>query len=327
MGMIRTQNGETVRFSKMSGRAAWSYVRLQAGSRIRADAAIRDYRERLEKELGREVRKAELMPRILEQWVPTLDNQREIQFIFSDDKVVAVASTKHLLIPAEEVMAIARRVSPGLQPQENFTGLLQEFEELPGITLSWHLDPGDILTRRAIRMGVGLRVISCFNPLTFVGASGFDRFFGTYGRANKHEKILRVERKIDLEDRIRDALAGSGSQIEAIKEEIANAKKVNVKFEDAKVLLTAFPISYSAGKKTVKQIVERYRIEDQTLWGLAQAASYVARHGEFRSNAETIDRKLAVVGAAYFNISDVDGVADNCRAWLKKRDINLEDWL
>ena len=288
-------------------------------SRTKADALIHGY-----KEIYGEGAVEMAFDEALEN-----NNQRTMQYIMVDGKVEAVATTKHLLIPAEEVMEIARRVSPSLQPQENYTGLLQELDvELPGVKVSWQIDPGDILTRRAIRMGTALRVISCFNPLTFVGSGGFDRFFGEYGgRVASHEKILRVEHKVDLEERIKEALTGSESSVESLKAEIENAKKVQVGLWDAKVLLTAFPVAFSAGKKTVRQIVKRYKSEDQTLWGLAQAASYVARYGEFRGNAKVMDRKLAVVGAAYFNISDVKGVADNCRKWLKMKGIKINDWL
>lgn len=328
MGVIETQDGEHVSFEEMSWRSKWSFIRLQLG-RTAADKKIKSLIEEYKvahpnwsSETARRMVLEALLSRIIDT------SQREIQFILLGDIVKAVATTDHLLIPPQEVLEIAYRIDPGLKTAENFEGVTKVLEEIPGLELGFQLDPGNILTRRAIRIGYNARVMSCMNPLSYIGVGNLNRF-KPGGYFEGLSKILRIKRKVDLEDRIRDALEGTEGNLSALKDMIENSKKVQVTPRQAKILITAFPVAYSAGMNTVKQIYTYFRdTQKETLWGLAQAASYVARHGDFHKNARDLDKTLGVVGAAYLGITDVDETASLAEEWLKTtKKVDLSEWI
>lgn len=314
---IHTDGGNLVPVNGIDDRAAWSWVRLQMNSRIKGDEYVKA------QEVGPGGKGVAAYERLLH----TTENQRQLQYIISDDVIKAVASTKHLLLAPEEVIEVAKKVDEALHAEANFSGLVKQIRDLPGFSINYQLDPGNIFTREAIRMGFNLRVKGCFNPLSFLGGGGFNRFIGTRNPQGKFERILRVEHKVDLEERIRESILSSGEAVEELGETIENSKKIQLSPDQAKTLSVAFPSAWSFGKGIIDQVIHRYREEDQSLWGLAQAASYVARHGEHSGNAKYADTRLGVVGAAYLNVSDVDTVVDKCKEWLEKAEIDLADYL
>lgn len=327
MGEISTGAGITP-FGEMSDRARWSFLRLQMGKTTADDkiSLMKEYPSI--KKIPKRERTGVIFNSLCHSYNLLGEHQREIQYILIGGDVYAVASTKHLLIPPEEVLTVAGKYTQGLQASSNLEGVVQDLEELPGLKLGFNLFPGDIVTRRAISIGYYCRVISCFNPLTFVGVGHLSRFFS--GRINEgFEKVLRIETKKELDDRIRDAIASSVDGLQNLKDAIADSKSTDVAWIDAKILLAAFPSAYSAGEATVKQIWAQYRKEDQTVWGMAMAVSWVARHGEFSKAAkDKFNTGLATAAAAYLAVDDIEKVAEQSQKWLKEvKHIDLSKWL
>lgn len=319
MGTIETKENELVGFSDIDARALWSYLRLEMGKK-KADSEIKTFR------LGHKgIDALKLAYFNLKDQL----KQRELQFIMVGDEVKAVASLDHLLIPPQEVLDIAMNAMPSLQPHPVFPGRLSTEldDQLPGVNLYYSLDPGNILTRRAIRMGYSIHVLLCTNPLSYMGIGHLNRFkIGGFG--GEVDKILRVKRKNELGNSIKTSIERSVENLGEFTEMVEQSKKVHVTETQAKILLTAFPTAYGAGKPVVKQIIERYSKEDKTLWGLAQATSYIARYGSFSQNAKSMYDKLATAGAAYVGIMDLPETTDLANKWLlEKKDIDIKEWL
>ena len=315
-GVIRSEE-ENVAFGGVDYRAQWDAIRLQLG-RTHADEVIRAHVEAVMAESPEMPSREANMKAISELWKVHQFKDRKLQYIMVDGQVKAIASTDHLLIPPEEVLEIAKLVMPEGRSWAGFeNGLIQELKEtLPGIRTGFQLDPGNIMTRRAIRMGFSVSVILCTNPLSFIGVGHLNRF--KVGGWSGNDKILRVKAKAELADRIREALVegkgGAGNFLETVEQ----SKKVHVTEDQAKTLLTAFPLAYSAGASTIKQVVARFQKEERTLWGMAQAASYVAMHGDFKKGAKNLDAGLATAGAAYIGITDVPETTGIAKKWLSE---------
>jgi hypothetical protein len=255
---------------------------------------------------------------------------RQIQFILRGGGVVAVASTEHLLVPPEEVLDLIKRYSVDYASAQNMVGVVSDLERLPGLHIQHQIDPGDILTRRAVSIGYAVRVIACFNPLSFLGMGFLDRFTRDSGFSRDlggMSRVLRFRDKSEMEEKIQNALEGRGAGIQKLKTGVEAAQANEVDIDDAKAILAGFSVAYGAGEKTVKMVWSRYQDEERTLWGAAMAASWVAQHGDIARGRGNINIGLAVAGAACLFITKPGTVADKCRAWLKNvKGVDLEAW-
>ena len=326
-GVVRSELGENVPFKAVEYRPRWDALRLHLG-RTHADQVIKSHVEAVMEEEPELDKRSANMRAIDELWQVHKFKERQLQYIMVGDVVKAIASLDHLLIPPEEVEQIARSVNPELGRWSGFDGLLSEIKEsLPGIRVGFHLDPGNIMTRRAIRVGYGVSVILCTNPLSFIGVSGLNRF--GIGGWKGNDKILRVKHREELPTRIMQAIDGTTGEARDFLDTVEQSKKVHVTDDQAKTLLTAFPLAYSAGKEVIKQVVSRFQKEERTLWGMAQAASYVAAHGSFGPAAKSLDKGLAVAGAAYVGITDVPKTTEIAKKWLTevKGIKDIKEWV
>jgi hypothetical protein len=317
---VEDKEGNQWPFVTTQNRAMWAWLRFNMGFK-EADAAIK------ENEHGC---KASSLQRTLDAEAPSLFGKKELQFIIVGGDLRTVASTEHLIVPPERVTEIALGIKPDLRSEKGFGGLLSPLEELPGLKVQFQFDPGDIFTMRAIGVGFGVRVITCTNPLSFLGAGSLNGLMGPAGSRDMgglYEKILRFRNEDELEGKIQRAIEGIGPKAELLKEQIQYAKVHPLTEGQADTLLTAFPAAYNAGQDTVKQIKNRYAKEDKTLWGAAQATSYVAAHREAKRASEKLDRNLASAGAAMIFVKDVQETNDRCLNWLENvRKLDLNDW-
>jgi len=334
--IIRTEEGERISISGIHGRAAWSWLRLQAGRRIddeikQAIEAEAQRRKMEVKDLPRDVR-YDVVLGMLEQMLE--NTQRPVQYIIDGDYVKAVASTQHLLIPPEEVQAVANQILAergGLKFKTDpiLEGLVATDEkEVAGLYLGFHLHPGDILTRRAISVSSWIYTILCTNPLTWAGIGNFGRF----GIGSEHERVLRIQKKSELRPRLEKAIDEAAKNIDTLKQMVEYAKKNKVDPKEARVILTAFSKSYGIGDKVIQELLERLNVEDKTTWGMSQAASYVARHGEnFRKTPEgqksRARQSMATVGAASLLIEDPSLTYEKAMKWLKGKLPEWPEWL
>jgi hypothetical protein len=340
-GQILSANGDAEKltdFNEMSYRGLWSYLRLQLGKR-RADLKINEVRAPWKEQLeDGDITLAQYRAEVFEEMKNLIDeitNLRKVQFIMRNDvpgSIYATASTKHLLIPKDIVMETIKRVIPESAYSADLGVATASLEQLGGLQdafdVQFHLDPGNILTRKAIRVGFGLRIKSCMNPLTFINAGGLDRFFDRPTFGYSRGRVLRIDRPANLDARIMEAYEASKDATELMKNDIENAKKTPLELNQARVLGAAFPVAFGAGSRVVKQIQERYTAEDSTLWGLAMAVSYVARHGEKRKDATSLSQNLANAAAGYLWIKDLDSVIDKSYDWLKNvKKVDLGDYL
>lgn len=332
-GQLLGSDGSTDSFDFISRRAMWSWLRLHMGKK-NADETIKALRERLlEARSSGRVDPLEY-DGLLDQRLKTLmmenNSEREIQYILKSDEVLAVATTDHLLIPPSEVIARAQKIIEGSRYHADMGGLHVDIQEIEGLKIGFNIDPGDIVTRKAIRVGFGIRVISCFNPLTFLNTGSFKRFFGpTFeGRARKRSRVLRYKQRVELDDRIREAYERSISEVEGLRDDIDRAKGTTLDKEQTRILGATFPLAFNTGESVVKQIWKRLEEEDETIWGLAMAASYVARHGKHKKHSPNIRPNLAGAAAGYLFIREVDPVVERCKTWLKDvRKIDLSKWM
>lgn len=315
---VETAEGD-VPLSDMENRAKWSWLRLQRGRSI--DAEIKKCLEQM-----RETNKAAETEDALDQLIgETLwdmgTEQRTLQYIVEDDIIKAVATTRHLLIPPDKVMETAERICAGrgqaLERDENLIGYVGEREEYAGIRLGFHIFPGDILTRRAISVSSYAQTLSCLNPLTFAGIGNFGRF----ALKPRHERVLRIRKISELEPRIDEAICQSWKVIEDLERLIYQSKTCHVSEKEAKTILAAFSHAYGIGLRPVKEVVARLTQEGNTTYGMAQASSWVARHGEsWRKTPEgkkpMARQNMATVGAACLLIDDPPATAAKARKWL-----------
>ena len=335
-GSVLDDAGETlISFENMSYRGLWSYLRLQLGKR-KADKLINEVRapwkESLEAgDIDQPTYKMGVFD-AMKDLLPEITNLRKIQFIMRDTNVYATASTKHLLVPKKLVEESFKRVIPTGSFEADLGMATASLAQLGGLQeafeVQFQMDPGNILTRKAIRVGFGLRIKSCFNPLTFINGGGLDRFFNkpTYGYTRG--RVLRVENKTNLDDRIREAYEASKDAVGQMKNDIQRAKDTTLTKDQSNALGAAFPLAFGCGTPVIKQVFNRYTAEASTLWGLAMAVSYVARHGEMRADAKKLPQNLANAAAGYLWVDDVKGVVERCNKWLENvKKINREDYL
>jgi len=329
---IRTESGGYIPIEGLDMRAAWSWLRLQAGRKI--DDEIKEAMKREAEKQGltalpREDRYKILM-NILESFLGS--EQRKVQFILSslDTKapyVKAVASTAHLLIPPEEVQAVANRIlssaSLEILQEPALQGLVATQEgEYAGLKVGLHLDPGDILTRRAISVSSYVQTILCTNPLTWAGIGGFGRFGLKGGR---YERILRIQKRSELEPRLLKAVDAGIKNIEKLKSMVEYAKENKVPEHEARVILTAFSKAYGIGDKVIAELLQRLKKEDKTTYGMSQAASWEARHGQaFKENAHHARQSMATIGAASLLIDEPAVTYEKAKRWLGE---HFRDWL
>jgi len=319
------EGGQQVR--GFQDRAMWSWLRLQRGRRV--DAEIK----RAAEDMKTQDKTTVLEELILEHLIDTRD-QRIVQYIIMDGEIKAVASTKHLLIPPEEVLQAANEViheyTPLVTEQDpSLDGLIVTDEnEYAGLYLGFHMDPGNILTRRAISVSSYIRTLICTNPLTFAGIGNFGRF----GLEPRHERVLRIHKITELKPRIQAAITEAGGNVENLKKMVNHAKQNQVDPKEARIILSAFSKAYGIGDKVIQELLGRLQEEPSTTYGMSQAASWIARHGEswkkpVAGQAEHARQSMAVVGAASLLVEDPHLTHEKAAAWLRGQWPTWPEWL
>jgi len=328
LNKVRTEEGVR-EVQSFQDRAMWSWLRLHYTKRI--DEEI----QKAAKQMGAMAtpidRTAVLEELILEHLVDAR-SQRSLQYIIMDGAIKAVATTKHLLIPPEEVEAVAydvlKAVQVNAEEDPDLKGLVATTDTVGGLRYGFHIFPGDILTRRAVSVSAYVGVIMCLNPLTWAGIGNFGRF----GLSPKHERILRIQKKAELRPRLEAAVKGAGQEISALKKMVDYARTNRVDPREAQIILSAFSKSYGIGDKVIQELLGRLESEDRTTYGMSQAASYIARHGETwkkpkEGQGEHARQSMAVVGAASLLVEDPKLTAEKAYKWLKGQWPEWPDWL
>jgi len=296
----------SVKIGEWDDRARWSWLRLQRGRRV--DDEIKASLE-AEKEWSD----------IFKQLMP--QKQRPVQYIMIDGDVKAVASTKHLLIPPEEVTEAARDICTRQELEQDYAldGLIGREGEVAGIQVGWQIDPGNILTRRAISVSSWASTVLCTNPLSWAGIGNFGRF----GLKPEHTRVLRIQDKTELRPRLERAITTARKEVKALEDLIERSKTTKVKPQEARMILAAFAKAYRIGLKSIKEVTRLLEVHPRTTYGMAQAASWEARHGEsFRKTADgevsTRTRQaMATVGAACLLIEQPEPTYQQAMKWLK----------
>jgi hypothetical protein len=307
-------------------RAMWSWARLQFGRSI--DQRIKDHFDMIETmknaKLSKEERKAE-MELLFADFVAEVKTPRKLQFIFSEEqRVMAVASLKHLLIPPAEVYDMAKRIlgknygQPKLIGVRELNGLAYQVKQEAGFQLGLQIFGGSITTRQAITLTSWLRVELCLNPLSWLGIGSF----GSLGIGGSgFERILRIKVKADLEPRLRGAIEQSLGNMGAIEGRVSKAEKAKLQEEEARIIASALGLRYSLGAKTISQVLERYEKEPKSLWGLSMASSWVAAHGKFKKtpnkHERQVEQKLSTIAGAAILIDDIKAAKQKSLDWLK----------
>lgn len=311
----------TTDINRWNYRAMWSYLRLQFGRKI--DAAIKAELEGLPR-AERLIRMAEFF----EEAVSKQEEPRMLQFIVDDSKielnVIAVASLKHLLIPPAEVYGMAEQIIEKSKvmdryKMEQLSGRTWQLRELTGLKIGLQIYGGTITTRFAIKITSWLQIHGCLNPLSWLGVGNFKRF-GI--RADDYERILRIKKKEDLKPRLQQGIDQAMKRTNVIMQKAERAKGIPVNYKTAKILISAFGLSYKLGAKTIEQVLGRFEVENKSQWGLAMAASWVAAHGFFMATAEGrgryVEQRLSTIAGATILVDDIKEVEEKSLAWLKE---------
>lgn len=308
-------------------RAMWSYLRLQYG-RKKADTTITDHFDMIETMKDRKLKKDERnaeMKLLFADLVRVQTKPRKMQFIFDEEqKVMAVASLKHLLIPPEEVYGIASSIlavnygKPEPITIPELVGITFTVKEILGMKFGLQVYGGTITTRQAITITSWLRVHLCLNSLSWLGIGSFSSL-GISGR--NYEKILRIKVKADLEPRIRSGIEQGLKRIGNIEQRVHVVEKVKVRQKEAKILLSAMGISYGLGAKTIRQVLSRFEKEPKNQWGLSMASSWVAAHGTLKKTPihqkRNVEQKLSTIAGATLLIDDIKKAKETSLGWLK----------
>lgn len=294
---IRTEEGDTVKIGYWAGRASWSYLRLVYGRKIdETITAAGPQREDCIYELLR-----------------TAKQERPLQFIMSSsgtfdgagtalNDVSAVASMKHLLIEPRKVYETAAQIlgpSVAIEPSRNLHGeTFLTGQGFAGIKVGYQVDGGDLSTRFAVRVGVFARVEMCFNPLSWLGVSGVSRF----GVPSDYERVLRIQRLNELFPRLQAAIANARGQIGDLEKRVDHTKAVSLSATKAAQVNGAFCLAYGLGEKVIRQVLDRYREEPRTQYGLAMAQSWAAEHAEHRETprgmTDRVPQSLSTISGA-----------------------------
>jgi hypothetical protein len=312
-------SGRLVGFKDFQHRAMWSYLRLQYGRQI--DALIRSLFK------DKKVRNKAQAHTVLEKFFwekvkqADLERVREIQFILrGDDTVMAVASLKHLLIPQSSVYATANTIlsdsgQQRLLIEEDVAGQVVYEREAAGIQYGLQIYAGSINTRFAIRVAVMFKVMQCLNVVSWLGIGSFRQWIPN---ANKnYERVLRIKDVTELEPRLKQAMAVAQNGLSRLDAQIQASKKIKLTKKAARALAASMGFSYGLGGSTVKQVLDRYAEEEQTLYGLAMAESWVGKRGDFSPVAREVSQKLSTMAGASILIKDPKDAEKKSIAWLK----------
>jgi hypothetical protein len=324
---IRAEQGDTVKINEWAGRASWSYLRLIYGRKI--DDTIKDAGTQRED--------------CIYELMRTAKEPRQVQFIMSSSRdVLAVASLKHLLIEPRKVYETARDIlgdmavsnpSPYalalLTPSHNLHGeTFMTSQGFAGIKVGYQVDGGDLLTRFAIRVGVFARVEMCFNPLSWLGVSSLGRF----GLPADYERVLRIQKLNELFPRLNAAIVNARTHISDLQQRVERTKTVNLSSTKAATINGAFCLAYGLGEKVIGQVMDRYKEESKTQYGLAMAQSWVSEHGIHRKAQPTaakrqedhVPQSLSTISGATLLI-DVKTAADKIKTWLGQQKSKLAE--
>lgn len=307
-------------------KAAWQLLRFLYGYR-KADLMIEERKDWLKENNMDDVSAAVDLLKELSLVKRKLAIQKEpLQFILDGKTVVAVATIKHLIVPPSEVYSRAAKIMEqiNLQIMEEIPsafGVVFKIEESYGFQKGVQVYAGDILTNRAIKVCSFLRVVSCFNPLSWLDIGSFARFLGY---PHGWERVVRIEALTDLESRLHKAINFQLEKLPEIEKLINASRDIQLSKENAIVLLVSFGSSYGFGIRTLQQVYQQYQSEDQSLLGLANAFSYIAVHGKTRATPEGMQnlaiKKLSTIAAACLLSSEAFAdTLDRSKEWLQSK--------
>lgn len=325
---IKTKEQGFKQIGEWDFRAMWSWARLQHGRSV--DGRIREHMDMIATMKGKPLTRTERLTQMkllfgdLVKEVPA-EEARKLQFIFEDNRVIAVASLKHLLIPPQEVYQMAKKIlsrnfgQPKLLTIAQLDGQTYAVKHDAGFQIGLQIYGGCITTRRAITLTSWCRVQKCLNTLSWLGSGGFDRF-GIGSSSGDYERLLRIKVKSDLEPRLRAAIKQSLSNTGSLEKKVEAAKKTPVTLQEARFLVSAFGLSYGLGARLINQIFKRLLKEPETLWGMSMAVSWVAAHGKLRKTPKNVTReveqRLSTIAGAAILIDDKPLVLEKSIAWL-----------
>jgi hypothetical protein len=301
---IKTENGELIPVEDWQGRAAWSYLRLVYGRSVDDQIKAVNPKDR---------------PNYIKALMFKAAQERPLQFIMSSGQVIGVATTKHLLIPPEQVYDAARQIlGQPFEVQEGLHGQIYYLDGFAGIKTGVQIDGGDLTTRFAIRVGVFARVELCFNPLSWLGVSGLGRF----AIPSDYERVLRIQKLNELFPRLKAAIVNAKGKLADLEKRVEHTKRVSLSPTTANILNGAMCMAYGLGEKTIRQVMERYnQAEDKTQYGLAMAQSWTAQHGEHRKTPEgqtcRVPQSLSTISGATLLIDDIKTAEAKAKKWLQ----------
>jgi hypothetical protein len=302
--------------SLWDARAKWAYIRFKLKERQADGEIMRD---------GLDV----VFTRVLAD--AGSSTERTLQYILDESlNVKAVATPRHLLTLPSEIYAIANKlviemfgaVTVGSYP--DVWGMSFTTHEIGNFRLGLQVYSGNIITRNAIHIASMMRVLSCFNPISWLRISEAARFTGLHRTV--FERVLRIQTKSEIEPRMREAFKLAKARGTQIEQALMHSKTVSISEREARIVLSALGLSFSLGAATVNQVHDRFLLEDKTMYGVSMAASYVANHGTLRvvRGTAAARQSLSTIAGAAILMENVQDVVDKSVEWLKQRIVHGE---
>lgn len=331
IGSVDSPEGD-VSLKGWNQRAMWSYLRLLHGRKI--DGEIKGMVvQRFGEGSDETPIKRGYMRKIFPDMLEKPSEPRNIQFILNNEgRVIAVASTKHLLVPPERIYEVADQIIGSdhkkmvVKQLQGECYLIKDMLEY-NMKMGLQVHGGAITTRQAISVAPMFRIDDCLNPLSWLGVGGFGNLggFGNY-KANRKlrdiERVLRIQNISELEPRLKLAIEEVLGSQKNMELKILETKNIPISVDTAKILATALGLSYSLGAKTIKQVIDQFTSEEKhTQWGLAMASSYVAAHGNFKATpvgrGRTVEQSLSTISGVSLMLDDIRSAESKCLEWLQ----------
>ena len=233
---------------------------------------------------------------------------RQLQFIVQGNTVISVLTPNHPIIVPELVYKAVQRVL-NVKGEKSFYGETFFLKETPLARYGIRVRAGNIIGTEAIFVGVQAEIKQCLNPLHFMGLTPA-RALGILDPAEiKVSRIVRYGDPKSVIQRVVQAVKNYKINIDEIEKRFQQTKQIEISRDEASYLMVTMGTKYLISKRVMKMVMQRFKTkEEQTIYGLSMAASWIANKEHEKSVKESIREKLATIGAALLLIKDKEQI-------------------
>jgi hypothetical protein len=294
-GDLVTDKKEVIKQIRLSKKSLWALLRQHYGYKINAEI--------------RKQKKGDFSDFAIKK-MSALKETEKMQFIMDDEGecAVAVASLKHSTKQEEYVYDIIENVLQKkkieIVTEKGITGRVFYLKSHPTFKVGLQVSGGDLITMKAIKITPFAKIMTCLNPLSWLG---IDKMWYAEKTSLEIISIRRFEKISHIEDRIKNLLTKSMGVVEKVNKMLEQGKKTELTEIQTKKLLLVMCKSYGIGLKAIQSIYKRWEMkEEKTIYGLAMACSYFASHKKlFKKNAIYSTQNISSIAGALLIIKKV----------------------